>query len=165
MWIKVWKGWKGTFLPCSEAQIPELMLTMITLELDPVCPYILSSTWKSEGGVVISCGPVSMVGAALPFFGSGLALRCSHTPSKEGTAQICYHELRNCSHSRSIRTKQGNPWTQLQDSQFYSQFCYLLPVGWPEWHFFFYLFLNFPDYIMENSNTRFASFLSLYPAG
>lgn len=48
------------------------MLAKITLELKPVCLYILSST--SEGEVVISSGPVSMVGAALPFFGSGLAL-------------------------------------------------------------------------------------------
>lgn len=50
------------------------MLTQITLELKPVCPYFLSSTWTSEGEVFISSGPVSMVGAALPFFGSGLAL-------------------------------------------------------------------------------------------
>lgn len=63
------------------------MLAKITLEQKTVCLYILSST--SEGEVVISSGPVSMVGAALPFFGSVLALRCSHTPSKEGTAQIC----------------------------------------------------------------------------
>lgn len=69
--------------------MPKLMLAKITLELKTVCPYILSSTWTSEGEVVISCEPVSMVGAALPFFGSGLALRCSNTPSKEGTAQIC----------------------------------------------------------------------------
>lgn len=63
------------------------MLTEVTLELEPVCPYILPSTWTSEAEV-ISGRPVSVVGAALPFCGSGLALRCCHTPSKEGTAQM-----------------------------------------------------------------------------